>query len=102
MRGAHNALSPIFGAPANPVPWQAAQFASQIFFPSGLAAAVVADVAAAMGAAAAAGAAATIVAAGVDSLKLAPALLAMKATARRTSSSVRSALPPFAGIAPAL
>src|SRR4029453_7622671 len=48
MKGAHAALSPNFGAPARPAPWQATPVRSQIFLPSE----------AAVGAAAAAGAAA--------------------------------------------
>ncbi len=40
MRGAQAALSPIFGAPAMPVPWQAEQAVSKTDFPSvGIAAA---------------------------------------------------------------
>src|SRR4051812_41052703 len=33
MRGAQAVLSPIFGAPATPVPWHATQFASKIALP---------------------------------------------------------------------
>src|SRR6185369_2357766 len=39
MRGAHAALSPNFGAPATPVPWQTVHVVSNVLLPSALPAA---------------------------------------------------------------
>src|SRR5258705_1575883 len=111
MRGAHAALSPNFGAPAMPAPWQTMHVASYVFLPSAApaagvaavalveAAGAVAGVAAAGVAATVAGAAAAAVAATACAGQLAPALFVMNTTARLTSSSVRSLLPPLGGIA---
>src|SRR5438094_1966735 len=117
-RGAHAALSPNFGAPAMPAPWQTVHVDSKIFLPSALAAlaeagaaaaagaGVAALVAAAAGAGAgtaattegAAGATATGGAGAAGSFQFAPPLFAMKTTARSTSTFSRSTLPPFGGI----
>src|SRR5258708_6900185 len=104
MRGAHAALSPNFGAPAIPAPWHAMQLPWKFFLPSaageGATAAVVAGAAGAADGAGAAAAAAVAGAAvaGAAAFQPAPASFAMKTTARSTSASDRSVLPPFAGI----
>src|SRR4029450_6022038 len=101
-RGAHAALSPNFGAPAMPAPWQTVHVDSKIFLASSFSVAA-GDAGAAAGGAGAAVAAAAIGAAGggavdaggaaVDaaagaagSFQFAPALFAMNTTARSTST----------------
>jgi len=76
-RFVHAARSPIFGAPPSPVWWHLPQAAATTCSP----------VRSVPGAAGAGG-----------SFQLAPALLAIHTTARSTSTSARSGLPPFAGI----
>src|SRR4051812_26729148 len=66
MRGAHAALSPNFGAPAAPVPWQAKQADLYSASPAPPAAAVAAGAAAATVVAGAAAAAGAAVAAGAE------------------------------------
>src|SRR4030095_13104582 len=114
-RGAHTALSPNFGAPAMPAPWQTVHVDSKIFLPSTLAVAAGGAGAAAAGAGAAvaataigaaggaavaavAGAAGDAAAGAAGSFQFAPALFAMNTTARSTSTFARSELPPFGGI----
>ena len=113
MRGAHAALSPNFGAPAMPAPWQATQPCRRsscrrtplpaLPRPRLRAAAAVRGGRSGRGSAgAAAGAAAGVAAAAAatgGAVQLAPTLFAMNTTARLTSSSVRSLLPPRGGIA---
>src|SRR4030095_8968432 len=97
-RGAHTALSPNFGAPAMPAPWQTVHVDSKIFLPSTFAvAARGAGAAAGRGAAVAATAMGVAGGAAVDavasaagdaaadaagSFQFAPALFAMNTTAR--------------------
>src|SRR5450830_186689 len=107
-RGPQVALSPNLGAPAIPWPWQATQVASYTFLPAstlffdsvdGAAAAAAFETGVGAGAAASGIAAAAGAAAGAaGALKLAPLLLAMYTTARATSTSSRSGLPPLAGM----
>src|SRR5258705_322406 len=102
MRGAQAALSPNFGAPAMPAPWQTMHVASYVFLPSaepaaadaadatvvealapgGAAGAVAAGVAAGAAAGVVAGAGAAAVAVTAGAVQLAPALFAMNAAAR--------------------
>src|SRR4029453_976904 len=117
-RGAHAALSPNFGAPAMPAPWQTVHVDSKIFLPSSFAVAAGAAGAAAGGGGAAVaataigaaggaagggggeggGAAVDAAAGAAGSFQFAPALFAMNTTARSTSTFARSELPPFGGI----
>src|SRR6266536_4086093 len=100
IRGAHAALSPNFGAPATPVPWQTAHVVSKTFLPSAVfPAPTVRPPTGVAGAPAGAAAGAVALPEGAAAVRgcAAPEFI-MYSTARPISTSDSSAIPPRAGI----